>query len=59
MNSIFSIKSSIAMLVLGISLIASPKPPIQSTLEALSSYQPEIAASAIGAIATAMHYEIV
>jgi hypothetical protein len=59
MNSIFSLKSSIALLVLGTAMIASPKQPVKSTLEAFSDYQPAIAASAVGAIANSMQYEIV
>ncbi|WP_271254584.1 hypothetical protein [Pseudanabaena sp. Chao 1811] len=57
MNSTFSLKSSIALLVLGAAMMASPKQPAQSTSDALISYQPEIAASAVGAIANAMQYE--
>ncbi len=59
MNSIFSIKSSIALLVLGTALLSAPKQPVKSTLEAFGSYQPAIAASAVGAIANTMQYEIV
>lgn len=58
MNSTFSLKSSIALLVLGAAMMASPKQPAQSTSDALISYQPEIAASAVGAIANAMQYEV-
>ncbi|ELS33750.1 MULTISPECIES: hypothetical protein [Pseudanabaena] len=59
MNSTFSIKSSIALLVLGVAMLAAPKQPAKSTLDALIGYQPEIAASALGAIASTMQYEIV
>jgi len=41
MNSIFSIKSSIALLVLGTAMLSVPKQPVKSTLEAFSAYQPE------------------
>ncbi|MEA5479632.1 hypothetical protein VB774_18575 [Pseudanabaena galeata UHCC 0370] len=58
MNSTFSLKSSIALLVLGTAMLAAPKQPT-STLFALSAYQPAIAASAVGAIASTMQYEIV
>ncbi len=57
MNSTFSLKSSIALLVLGIAMLAAPKQPAKSTLAVLADYQPEIAASAVGAIATSMQYE--
>ena len=59
MNSIFSLKSSIALLVLGTAMLAAPKQPVKSTLEAFSAYQPTIAASAVNAIADTMQYEIV
>ncbi len=59
MNSTFSLKSSIALLVLSFAMLANPNQPTKSTLAALSAYQPEIAASAVGAIATTMQYEIV
>ncbi|MBD2175412.1 hypothetical protein H6F42_00600 [Pseudanabaena sp. FACHB-1998] len=59
MNSTFSLKSSIALLVLGVAMLAAPKQPAKSTLAVLSSYQPEIAASAVGAIASSMQYEVV
>ncbi|GBO53109.1 hypothetical protein APA_1017 [Pseudanabaena sp. lw0831] len=59
MSSIFSLKSSIALLVLGTAMLAAPKQPVKSTLEAFSVYQPAIAASAVGAIADTMQYEIV
>lgn len=59
MNSIFSIKSSIALLVLGAAMLAAPRQPVESTLEAFSVYQPAIAASAVGAIAETMQYEII
>ena len=51
MNSTFSLKSSIALLVLGVAMTAAPKQPAKSTLFSLSDYQPAIAASAVGAIA--------
>jgi len=47
MNSNFSLKSSIALLVLGASLIATPKQPEKSTLAALVTYRPAIAPVAI------------
>jgi hypothetical protein len=59
MNSTFSLKSSIALLVLGTAMLAAPQQPAKSTLAALSDYQPAIAASAVGAIASTMQYEIV
>ncbi len=59
MNSTFSLKSSIALLVLGIAMLAAPKQPAKSMLFTLSDYQPAIAASAVGAIANTMQYEIV
>ncbi len=59
MNSTFSLKSSIALLVLGTAMLAAPKQPAKSTLAALSAYQPEIAASAIEVIASTIQYEIV
>ena len=58
MNSTFSLKSSIALLVLGLAIMATPKQPEQSTSDALISYQPKIAASAGGVIANAMQNEI-
>jgi hypothetical protein len=58
MNSTFSLKSSIALLVLGLAIMATPKQPEQSTSDALISYQPKIAASAVGVIANAMQNEI-
>ena len=58
MNSTFSLKSSIALLVLGVAMMASPKQPAKSTSDSLISYQTEIAASAVGAIANAMQYEV-
>lgn len=58
MNSTFSLKSSIALLVLATAMIAAPKQPTTSTLDTLGSYQAEIAAASIGAIANAMQYEI-
>jgi len=58
MNSIFSLKSSIALLVLGTAMLATPKQPPKSTAN-LSDYQPAIAASAVGAIANTMQYEMV
>jgi hypothetical protein len=51
MNSTFSLKSSIALLVLGVAMTAAPKQPAKSTLFPLSDYQPAIAASAVGSIA--------
>ena len=57
MNSTFSLKSSIALLVLATAMIAAPKQPTASTLDTLGSYQAEIASASIGAIANAMHYE--
>ncbi|MFM7601837.1 MAG: hypothetical protein ACKO7R_11675 [Pseudanabaena sp.] len=59
MNSTFSLKSSIALLVLGTAMLAAPKQPVASTFPTLSTYQPVIAASAVGAIASTMQYEIV
>ncbi|MCA2640669.1 MAG: hypothetical protein IM497_03285 [Microcystis sp. M087S2] len=59
MNSIFSIKSSIALLVLGTAMLSVPKQPVKSTLEAFSAYQPAIAASAVGAIANTMQDDFV
>jgi hypothetical protein len=56
MNSTFSLKSSIALLVLGVAMLAAPKQPAISTL---ANYQPTIAASAVGAIAGNMQSEIV
>jgi hypothetical protein len=56
MNSTFGIKSSIALLVLGVAILATLPPSKSSTLTA---YQTEIAASAIGAIAQSIKYEIV
>ena len=56
MNSTFSIKSSIALLVLGIAMMAAPKQPVKSTLIPLSDYQPAIAASAVEAIANNTQY---
>ncbi len=52
MNSNFSLKSSIALLVLGASLMANPKQPEKSTFATLVAYQSAIAASAIEAIAS-------
>jgi|688.fasta_scaffold195418_3 hypothetical protein len=52
MNSNFSLKSSIALLVLGASLMANPKQPAKSTFAALVTYQSAISASAIWAIAS-------
>jgi hypothetical protein len=49
MNSNFSLKSSIALLVLGTSLMANPKQPAKSTFAALVT-----SASAIWAIASTM-----
>jgi hypothetical protein len=40
-------------------MLAAPKQPVTSTLFALSAYQPAIAASAVGAIASTMQYAIV
>ena len=57
MNSTFKLKSSIALLVLAVAMIATPKEPAKSTLYALGVYQPAIAASAIGAIAITMQSE--
>jgi len=54
MNSNFSLKSSIALLVLGASLMANPKQPAKSTLATLVAYQTAISASAIWAIASTM-----
>jgi hypothetical protein len=54
MNSNFSLKSSIALLVLGTSLMANPKQPAKSTFAALVTYQSAISASAIWAIASTM-----
>jgi hypothetical protein len=59
MNSIFSLKSSIALLVLGTAMLAAPKQPVNSILDVFSAYQPAIAASAVGAIADTMQHEIV
>ena len=59
MNSTFSLKSSIALLVLGIAMLAAPKQPAKSMLFTLSDYQPSISASAVIAIANTMQYEIV
>ncbi|MFM7886491.1 MAG: hypothetical protein ACKPCM_07345 [Pseudanabaena sp.] len=58
MHSTFRLKSSIALLVIGTAMMSSPKQPAQLTSDALISYQPEIAASAVGVIANAMLYEI-
>ena len=58
MNSNFSLKSSIALLVLGVSIIGSPKHSEKSTLAALVAYQPEIAAAAVKAIVNTMRYQI-
>ncbi|OIP75258.1 MAG: hypothetical protein AUK48_08000 [Oscillatoriales cyanobacterium CG2_30_44_21] len=59
MNSNFSLKSSIALLVLGVAMFASPKRPVASTLNVLSNYQPAIAASAVGIIASAIQDNLV
>jgi Tfp pilus assembly protein PilV len=59
MNSTFSLKSSIALLVLGVAMLAAPKQQAKSILSSLSDYQTAIAASAVGAIASTMQYEIV
>jgi len=59
MNSNFSLKSSIALLVLGVAIFASPKRPATSTLVTLSDYQPAIAAFAVGAIASVIQDRIV
>lgn len=56
MNSTFCLKSSIVLLVLGTAMLAAPKAPIKS--DELITYQPAIAASAVGAIANTMQYEI-
>lgn len=54
MNSNFSLKSSIALLVLGVAMFSSPKQPSTSTLIILSNHQPAIAATAVGIIASAI-----
>ena len=51
MNSIFRLKSSIALLALAIVMLAAPKQPAKSTESPLSYYQSAITASAVGAIA--------
>ncbi len=51
MNSTFTLKSSIALLVLGVAMIGTPYQPAKSTLIAPSAYQ-LMAASAVGAIAS-------
>ncbi len=56
MNSTFSIKSSIALLVLGVAMTAAPKQPAKSALFLPSDYQSAIAASAVGAIANNTQY---
>jgi hypothetical protein len=47
MNSNFSLKSSIALLVLGASLMANPKQPAKSTLATFVAYQTAIAPVAV------------
>jgi len=47
MNSNFSLKSSIALLVLGASLMAHPKQPAKSTLATFVASQPAIAPVAV------------
>lgn len=59
MNSTFRLKSSIALLALGTAMLLDPKQPTRATLpNAIRAYQPAIAASAVGAIATTMLDEI-
>ena len=48
MNSTFSLKSSIALLVLGVAVIATPKTPAKSAVSILIAQQPTIASSIIG-----------
>ncbi len=52
MNSTFRLKSSIALLVLGVAMIGTPYRSEKSTLTAPSVYQLDIAVSAVGAIAS-------
>lgn len=52
MNSTFRLKSSIALLVLGVAMIGTPYQPAKSTLTSPSVYQLTMAASAVGAIAS-------
>ena len=52
MNSTFRLKSSIALLVLGVAMIGTPYQPAKSTLTSPSIYQLTMAASAVGAIAS-------
>jgi hypothetical protein len=47
MNSTFRLKSSIALLVLGIAMLVTPKEPSKSTFVTLSSSQPAIAITEI------------
>jgi hypothetical protein len=59
MNSTFRLKSSIALLALGLVMLAAPKQTVKSTVSPLSDYQSVIAASAVGAIANTIQHEII
>ncbi len=48
MNSTFSLKSSIALLVLGIAMVANPKTPTKSAVSILIAQQPMVTSSIIG-----------
>ncbi len=50
MNSTFRLKSSIALLVLGVAMIGTPYQSAKSTLTTPSLYQTAIAAGAIASI---------
>lgn len=51
MNSTFSLKSSIALLVLGVAMLGTTKQPAKSTLTTFTDSQSAIATSAaVGAI---------
>lgn len=59
MNSTFRLKSSIALLVLGVTMLSAPKQPAQSTSDALLVDQQAIASIAKVAISHTMKYSIV
>jgi hypothetical protein len=58
MNSTFSLKLSIALLVLGLVMVSSPKQPVNS-MSILGDYQLAIADPAIGIIANTSDYETI